>query len=78
MLNGSFRTEITQPYIQKIKTTQNKKFDKADFYNFFLNISENFDINNFKGSLRTQRLNLEADIEALRLYTTAFWQKINT
>lgn len=30
MLNGSFRTEITQPYIQKIKTTQNEKFDKAE------------------------------------------------
>ena len=30
MLNGSFRTEITQPYIQKIKTTHNEKFDKAE------------------------------------------------
>ena len=30
MLNGSFHTEITQPYTHKIKTTQNKKFDKAE------------------------------------------------
>jgi len=35
-------------------------------------ISENFDINNFKDSLRTQRLNLEANIETLTIYATAF------
>ena len=41
-------------------------------------ISENFDINNFKDSLRTQRLNLEANIKTLIIYTTAFWPKIIT
>ena len=30
MLNGNYRTEITQPYTHKIKTTQNKNFDKAE------------------------------------------------